>query len=140
MRSPHSTTKSSPCSLQLEKARVQQQRPNAAKKQQQQQKRFSSVFTSSNKLSLINFTPYQLLPFFMFQYFVYSIYYIIIYLLCLISHFMYERYLVLSPNLLGVMPQNFLFQKSQLRLNRCLLYKKLSRTEFTRKLMLIECY
>ena len=31
MRSPHIPTKSSPRSLQLEKARVQQQRPNAAK-------------------------------------------------------------------------------------------------------------
>ena len=32
MRSPHTTTKSSPCSPQLENARAQQQRPNAAKK------------------------------------------------------------------------------------------------------------
>ena len=32
MRSLRTTTKSSPCSLQLEKARVQQRRPNAAKK------------------------------------------------------------------------------------------------------------
>ena len=32
MRSPHTTTKSSPHSLQLEKAHVQQWRPNAAKK------------------------------------------------------------------------------------------------------------
>ena len=31
MRSPHTTTKSSPCSLQLEKACTQQRRPNAAK-------------------------------------------------------------------------------------------------------------
>ena len=31
MRSPRTATKSSPCSLQLEKARVQQRRPNAAK-------------------------------------------------------------------------------------------------------------
>ena len=31
MESPHTTTKSSPRSLQLEKARVQQRRPNAAK-------------------------------------------------------------------------------------------------------------
>ena len=31
MRNPCTATKSSPCSLQLEKARVQQQRPNAAK-------------------------------------------------------------------------------------------------------------
>ena len=31
MRSPHTATKSSPRSLQLEKARTQQQRPNAAK-------------------------------------------------------------------------------------------------------------
>ena len=31
MRSPHTATKSSPCSLQLEKT-AQQQRPNAAKK------------------------------------------------------------------------------------------------------------
>ena len=30
MRNPCTATKSSPCSLQLEKARVQQQRPNAA--------------------------------------------------------------------------------------------------------------
>ena len=30
MRSPHTASKSSPCLLQLEKARVQQQRPNAA--------------------------------------------------------------------------------------------------------------
>ena len=33
MRSPRTTAKSSPCSLQLEKARVQQQRPNTAKKE-----------------------------------------------------------------------------------------------------------
>ena len=33
MRLPHTTTKSSPRSLQLEKAHVQQQRPNAAKNQ-----------------------------------------------------------------------------------------------------------
>ena len=32
MRSPHTATKSSPRSPQLEKAREQQQRPNAAKK------------------------------------------------------------------------------------------------------------
>ena len=32
MRSPRTATKSSPCSLQLEKARAQQRRPNAAKK------------------------------------------------------------------------------------------------------------
>ena len=32
MRSPHTATKTGPCSLQLEKARVQQWRPNAAKK------------------------------------------------------------------------------------------------------------
>ena len=32
MRSPRTATKSSPHSLQLEKARAQQQRPNAAKK------------------------------------------------------------------------------------------------------------
>ena len=31
MRSLHTTTKSSPCSLQIEKARAQQQRPNTAK-------------------------------------------------------------------------------------------------------------
>ena len=31
MRSPHTATKSSPCSLQLEKARAHQQRPNTAK-------------------------------------------------------------------------------------------------------------
>ena len=31
MRSLHTATKSSPCSLQLEKAHAQQQRPNAAK-------------------------------------------------------------------------------------------------------------
>ena len=31
MRNPHTTTKGSPCSLQLEKARAKQQRPNAAK-------------------------------------------------------------------------------------------------------------
>ena len=31
MRSPCTTMKSSPCSLQLEKTRVQQQRPNTAK-------------------------------------------------------------------------------------------------------------
>ena len=31
MRSPRTETKSSPCSPQLEKARVQQRRPNAAK-------------------------------------------------------------------------------------------------------------
>ena len=31
MRSPRTATKSSPCSLQLEKARAQQRRPNAAK-------------------------------------------------------------------------------------------------------------
>ena len=31
MRSPHTTTKSSPRLLQLEKARAQQRRPNAAK-------------------------------------------------------------------------------------------------------------
>ena len=35
MRRPHSTTKSSPCSPQLEKARVQQQRLNAAKKKKE---------------------------------------------------------------------------------------------------------
>ena len=32
MRNPSTATKSSPCSQQLEKARMQQQRPNAAKK------------------------------------------------------------------------------------------------------------
>ena len=32
MRSPRTATKSSPCSLQLEKARAQQRKPNAAKK------------------------------------------------------------------------------------------------------------
>ena len=32
MRSPHTATKSSPCSPQLEKARMQQRKPNAAKK------------------------------------------------------------------------------------------------------------
>ena len=31
MRSPYTATKSSPCSLQLERARAQQRRPNAAK-------------------------------------------------------------------------------------------------------------
>uniref|UniRef100_A0A8C0HUH2 Uncharacterized protein n=1 Tax=Balaenoptera musculus TaxID=9771 RepID=A0A8C0HUH2_BALMU len=31
MRSPRTTTKSGPCSLQLEKARTQQRRPNTAK-------------------------------------------------------------------------------------------------------------
>ena len=34
MKSPHTPTKSSPRSLQLEKARPQQQRPNAAKNKQ----------------------------------------------------------------------------------------------------------
>ena len=34
MRSPHTTTKSSPCLPQIEKARAQQQRPNAAKKKE----------------------------------------------------------------------------------------------------------
>ena len=36
MRSPQAATKSSPHSLQLEKARVQQWRPNAAKKKKKQ--------------------------------------------------------------------------------------------------------
>ena len=34
MRSPRTAMKSSPCSLQLEKAQAQQQRPNAAKNKQ----------------------------------------------------------------------------------------------------------
>ena len=34
MRSPHTATKSSPCSPQLEKARVQQRRPHSAKKKE----------------------------------------------------------------------------------------------------------
>ena len=39
MRSPRTTTKSSPRSPQLEKARVQQQRPNAAKKKERKEGR-----------------------------------------------------------------------------------------------------
>ena len=39
MRSPCTTMKSSPCSRQLEKARVQQRRPNAAKKKKRIKKK-----------------------------------------------------------------------------------------------------
>ena len=38
MRSLGTTTKSSPCSPQLEKARMQQQRPNAAKKKKKKKR------------------------------------------------------------------------------------------------------
>ena len=49
MRSPRTATKSSPCSPQLEKARTQQQRPNAAIKKQQQQKKNTYMGKVSEK-------------------------------------------------------------------------------------------
>ena len=44
MRSPRTPTKSSPRSLQLEKARVQQRRPNAAKKKKIKKNKFIYLF------------------------------------------------------------------------------------------------
>ena len=38
MKSPRTAKKNSPCSLQLEEARVQQRRPNAAKKKLKREK------------------------------------------------------------------------------------------------------
>ena len=52
MRSPCTTIKSSPCSLQLEKARTQQQRPNAAKKKDKK-KGYSPTFLT-NKIKWLN--------------------------------------------------------------------------------------
>ena len=43
MRSPRTTTKSSPCSPQLEKAHAQQQRPNAAKRERKQASKLSNL-------------------------------------------------------------------------------------------------
>ena len=44
MRSPRTATKSSPRSPQLEKAHVQQRRPNAAKKKKKKAKKKGCVF------------------------------------------------------------------------------------------------
>ena len=48
MRSLRTTTKNSPHSLQLEKAGVQQQRPNTAKKQKQNNKKIKQYFHHLN--------------------------------------------------------------------------------------------
>ena len=58
MRSPHTATKSSPCLPQLEKARTQQWRPNAAKKRKKKKKvsdtTVNSPHTDSTKIQELN--------------------------------------------------------------------------------------
>ena len=63
MRSPRTPTKSSPCSLQLEKARAQQRRPNAAKKHEKKQTRAWWVSLCVFLLSILHdFVGEQNLP------------------------------------------------------------------------------
>ena len=54
MRSPHNTMKSSPCSPQLEKAHVQQQRPNAVRK-----KKKKYIYIGINLCDLVSFPGYD---------------------------------------------------------------------------------
>ena len=68
MRSPHTAMKSSPCSRQLEKARAQQQRPNAAKNKQIYFKKNQTVLVKVNSDLIVTQPNGQFLVFFYLTY------------------------------------------------------------------------